>query len=136
MADLFTVVALVGGSLLAIFLIVSILFFNTTMMNQIPLVTQSTAMFWLAIVWTILLVGFVIWAFVRLFSSPVVVQPTYNTCNTCALDMKQVNVPQARPPQQLPQPIQVNQQKSYVASNAPSGFDPKGNTVYGNQSPY
>lgn len=112
MADIFSVVAMVGGALLLVFLVVAAIYFYSTMNNQFPVTTQSTAMFWLSILWMAAVLGFVIWAFVRLFTSPISNTPTevieYENCET--------ETPEYQP---------VKQVKMYAPSNQQQGFASK-----------
>lgn len=134
MADLFSIVALVGGALLLVFLIVSVLFFNTVMNNQLPLTTQSSAMFWLAIVWAALLFGFLIWCFVRLFmgtGSCALPEPEPEEYCAREYEMQPIQY-QPVPQQQLQRPITVTQQQQImpVPANTTQGW-PKSQYNYG-----
>jgi hypothetical protein len=143
MIDLFVVVGLIGGLLLTVFLILSAVFFNSTMNNQLPSSSQSSFMFWLSVVWGVLLIGFAIWAFIKLFN---------HKEKTCGCDVKPIPMPvkkvcpspvqypqqniQARPPPP-PNPSPTTYGQMLVPSGNPTqGFSPQNlpQNGYGNQS--
>lgn len=117
MVDVFSIVSLVGGALLLIFIAVSAYYFYSVWNNQIPLTTQSSAMFWFSIIWAALVFGFCIWAFVRLIKGVDIYKP-----DTCEEEMKECETRNTSSPPPAYFDAYKVESKYYAPPNPGQGF--------------